>query len=116
MDENKNKQWRLKDATEHKKAYNGFKKCHVCSVIAFTDIKKCSNQTYITRTTSESDRTMYVLSKMYWHPHQILSNGQHGMADMATMETESSLCLSDRTPTQAEHTTMNTIVINEITE
>ena len=82
VDENENMRWRPGEIHEQERAYDGYKKAHVWSVLVFCDFYGRFIRLEIRDKGAESDRNLYTSSEVYQNPGDFLATGRHGMADM----------------------------------
>ena len=65
FDGNKNRRWRPKDSEMQERAYDGYKKAQLFSVMVFHDLFGRFIRIEITEKGAESDRSIYVDSDIY---------------------------------------------------
>lgn len=82
VDGNKARRWRPGENSEQERAYDGYKKTHVWSILVFCDLFGAFTRIEISDKGAESDRNFYTNSEVYKSTESFLSAGQHGMADM----------------------------------
>lgn len=82
VDGNKSKRWRPNHNEEQGRAYDGYKKAHVWSVLVYCNFYGRFIRIEISDKGAESDRSVYSESEVYKYPSTFLSPGQHRMAEM----------------------------------